>query len=83
MSYTLNLHGHCADEAKMDAILGEVRALAFSLDALTDRDAGDTFGGTFSGPNISVSFPETPAETEPSDEAVAGAADEAASSAEE
>lgn len=69
MSFTANLHGHFADDAKNVQALEVVRAAARELDALADRDAGDTFGGSFSGPTIaddltagtyvsSVSFPE-------------------------
>lgn len=68
MSWSLTLSGHVADEEKMEAVAGIIRAAAYSLDALADRDAGDTFGGSLSGPNVSISFPESAAEAAPDGE---------------
>lgn len=58
MSFTVNLYGHFADPAKNADALAAVRDCVATLDQLADRDAGDSFSGSFSGPDLSVSFPE-------------------------
>lgn len=61
MSFTASLSGHFGDTAKNDQALAIVREAAAQLDALRDVDGGDSFYGSFSGPDQSASFPEAPA----------------------
>lgn len=65
MSFTANLSGHFADEAKNVQALEIVRAAVADLDALGEDD--DTLTGSWSGPTVadppatystSVLFPE-------------------------
>lgn len=67
MSFSVSLSGHFQDESKQAEALAAVRECAERIDGITDRDAGDTFSGYFSGTNVSVSFPEVAAEPEASD----------------
>lgn len=56
MSFTANLSGHFADTSKHEQAAAIVRDAAGQLAALVD--VGDTFSGSFSGPENAFTFPE-------------------------
>lgn len=63
MSFTANLTGHTVDVAKQDQVQSIIDAAAGDIEKLLDRDAGDVFGGSFSGSEGRSSTYPAPVET--------------------